>query len=115
MSSTILDIVIADAIQHGKALLKFISPNDVGTTGSHQTGYYLPKKAAYLFTSFPPEKGKNSVHPVSISWQDGRVTKSMVKWYGKGTRSEYRITRFGRDFPFLTSDSIRGSTGTCSA
>lgn len=30
----------------------------------------------------------------------------MVKWYGKGTRSEYRITRFGRDFPFLTPDSI---------
>lgn len=106
MSSTILEIVIADAIQHGKALLKFISPNDVGTTGSHQTGYYLPKKASYLFTSYPPEKGQNNDHPVSISWQDGRVTKSMVKWYGKGTRSEYRITRFGRDFPFLTPDSI---------
>jgi len=106
MSSTILELVIADAIQHGKALLKFISPNDVGTTGSHQTGYYLPKKAAYLFTSFPPERGQNNEHPVSINWQDGRVTDSRVKWYGKGTRSEYRITRFGRDFPFLTPDSI---------
>ncbi len=106
MSSTILELAIADATRHGKALLKFISPNDVGQTGSHQTGYYLPKKAAHLFTPYPPDKGQNSEHPVSIYWQDGRVTDSRVKWYGKGTRSEYRITRFGKDFPFLTPDSI---------
>lgn len=106
MTSTILELAIADATKHGKALLKFISPNDVGKTGSHQAGYYLPKKAARFFTPYPPEAGKNSEHPVSIYWQDGRITESMVKWYGKGTRSEYRITRFGRDFPFLSSDSI---------
>lgn len=29
-----------------------------------------------------------------------------MKWDGKGTRSEYRITRFGRAFPFFTPDSI---------
>jgi len=106
MSSSILELAIADAIQHGKALLKFISPNDVGTTGSHQTGYYLPKKAAHLFTPYPADKGQNHDHPVKIFWQDGRETESMVKWYGKGTRSEYRITRFGRDFPFLAPDCI---------
>ena len=58
MTATILELAIADAIKHGKALLKFISPNDVGKTGSHQAGYYLPKKAAYLFTPFPPEVGR---------------------------------------------------------
>lgn len=29
-----------------------------------------------------------------------------MKYYGKGTRNEYRITRFGRDFPFLKDDNV---------
>lgn len=45
-------------------------------------------------------------HPVSILWQDGRVTQSVITWYGDKTRSEYRLTRFGRDFPFLTADVV---------
>ena len=51
-----------------------------------------------------PEKGVLAKHPVRVEWQDGRITKSVVTWYGKLTRSEYRLTRFGRDFPFLTPD-----------
>jgi type II restriction enzyme len=39
-------------------------------------------------------------------WPWGRPTASCVKWYGKGTREEYRLTRFGRDFPYRTSDSV---------
>ncbi|MDI6722451.1 MAG: type II restriction endonuclease [Candidatus Aenigmarchaeota archaeon] len=80
--------------------------DDVGRTGSHQCGYYLPKAIWQTYTPFPPEKGKNNEHFVKIIWQDGRETESCVKWYGKGTRSEYRLTRFGRDFPFLLSDNI---------
>ena len=106
MSSPILERAITDALQYGKALLKFISPNDVGRTGSHQCGYYLPKTIWQSYSPYPPEKGKNSDHYVNIIWQDGRETESCIKWYGKGTRSEYRLTRFGRDFPFLLSDNI---------
>ena len=29
-----------------------------------------------------------------------------MTWYGKRTRSEYRLTRFGRDFPWLEEDSV---------
>lgn len=29
-----------------------------------------------------------------------------MKYYGKKTRNEYRITRFGRDFPFLQDDNV---------
>ena len=106
MSSPILERAITDALQHGKALMKFISPNDVGRTGSHQCGYYLPKAIWQAYSPYPPEKGKNSEHYIKIIWQDGRETESCIKWYGKGTRSEYRLTRFGRDFPFLLSDNI---------
>lgn len=27
-------------------------------------------------------------------------------WYGQGTRSEYRLTRFGRNFPFLGPENV---------
>jgi len=41
-----------------------------------------------------------------VVWQDGRITNSRVVWYGRGSRSEYRLTRFGKDFPFLTADCV---------
>ena len=99
---------IQDAQARGRALLKFISPNDAGATGSHQAGFYLPKRAWRMFTSNPPEDDTNSKHPVEILWPDGRTTDSVVHWYGRGTRSEYRLTRFGRDFPYLNDDAVGG-------
>lgn len=104
MASPECERAIEDAVRYGNALLKFISPNDVGLTGGHQWGYYIPKRDDVwpYFTPQPPEKGVNHTQPISITWQDGRVTDSSTKWYGKGTRSEYRITGFGRDFPFVS-------------
>jgi hypothetical protein len=97
---------IFDATRVGGAILKFISPNDVGTTGGHQCGYYLPKAAWKMFTEHAPRKGENKETEVEITWQDDSVTHSRVKWYGKGTRSEYRLTRFGLGFPYLTADCV---------
>jgi restriction endonuclease EcoRII-like protein len=95
----------AEAFEHGKALLKFISPNDAGLTGGHQSGYYLPKPAWQVFTRIPPEPGKNTDEKVKILWQDGRVTESRIVWYGAAKR-EYRLTRFGKDFPYLNDDTV---------
>jgi hypothetical protein len=105
--SPICEIAIAESLKAGNALLKFISPNDAGITGTHQCGFYLPKPVWEMYASFGPEKGRNDEAEVTINWQeDQRITNSRVKWYGKGTRSEYRLTRFGKDFPFLTSESV---------
>ncbi len=106
MATPIGERAISDAVRVGNAILKFISANDVGRTGGHQCGYYLPKAVWEMFTEHPPKKGRNDETAVEIQWQDGRVTDSRVKWYGKGTRSEYRLTRFGKDFPFLTHDNV---------
>lgn len=105
-SSALAERAVELAQEAGKALLKFISPNDLGITGSHQCGYYLPKAVWQHFTTQAPVDGVNHTHEVTIVWPDGRETESCVKWYGKGTRSEYRITRFGRDFPYLISDMV---------
>lgn len=89
---------IEDTQRFGKALLKYISENDLGLTRSHQSGYYLPKEAWRMLTPQAPQSGTNYDHLVSVLWPDGQTTNSCVKWYGTGTRSEYRLTRFGRNF-----------------
>ncbi len=105
MSSPYCEQAIKDAQTYKKAILKVVSPNDVGVTGSHQRGYYLPIDSWSLFTPQQPERGINYRHSVNITWQDGRVTNSNVIWYGH-RKSEYRLTTFGRDFPYLTSDNV---------
>ena len=105
MPTAIGERAIADAVRIGNAILKFISANDVGQTGGHQCGYYLPKPVWEMFTEHPPQRGRNDETEVEVQWQDGRVTQSRVKWYG-AAKSEYRLTRFGRDFPFLTHDNV---------
>jgi hypothetical protein len=107
MPSPICELAIAEALQVGNALLKFISPNDAGITGTHQCGFYLPKPIWEMYAAFGPEKGRNNEAEVEVRWQEDQlVTNSRVKWYGKGTRSEYRLTRFGKGFPFLTPESV---------
>ena len=105
MPSPFTERAVADALHSGKALLKFVSPNDSGLTGGHQCGFYLPISAWKMFTPHPPERGANKKHDVEITWQDGRTTESVVTWYGKAKR-EYRLTRFGREFPFLNADAV---------
>jgi len=97
---------IDEALKHGRAILKYISRNDVGLTGSHQGGFYLPKAAWHLYTTHPPAKGSNAKTDVEVIWQDDRTTQSCVTWYGAKTRSEYRLTRFGKDFAWLTVDNV---------
>jgi type II restriction enzyme len=106
MATEIAQRAVRDITSRGNALLKFISPNDAGATGSHQAGFYLPKAAWELFSTHPPTKGSNKEDLVRIRWQDERITDSRVIWYGQGTRSEYRLTRFGRGFPFLNEDRV---------
>lgn len=106
MISPYCERAITEALEYNSALLKYISANDVGLTNSHQYGFYLPAEIWNIFTPYPPTRGQNFDHPVVITWQDGRVTDSMIKWYGTNTRYEYRLTRFGKDFPFRTYDNL---------
>jgi EcoRII C terminal/Restriction endonuclease EcoRII, N-terminal len=101
------DTVVEAAVKYGAALLKFVAPNDCGLTGSHQRGFYLPKSAWQVFTSISPVRGENLEEPIRIQWQDGQITDSKIKWYGR-KKNEYRLTNFGRrrEFRFLASDRV---------
>lgn len=105
--SNFRDEAIARASQYGKFFIKSISANDTGTNGSHQAGFYVAKKAWPLLFDEPGVKGENWERPVRIHWEQLDVpTDNMIKWYGKGTRSEYRITRFGKGFPYFTDEHV---------
>lgn len=54
----------------------------------------------------PGQKGENKDRNITIKWQDTFETESRFIYYGRGTRNEYRLTRFGRGFPFLTDDNV---------
>lgn len=107
MPSLTADRAIIDALDHNNALLKFISPNDKGLTGGHQYGFYLPKSAWRIFSpNHPPLEGHNFTQNVQVFWHDGFQTESCIKWYGAKTRSEFRLTRFGQDFPHLAASNV---------
>lgn len=97
---------VCDALDRGAAIVKFISANDAGVTRSHQAGFYLPKGIFPRFTTVQATKGENGEENVTIRWHDGTETDSTVKWYGKETRSEYRLTRFGKDFPWRSAERV---------
>lgn len=88
------------------AYCKFIMPNDTGATGGHQSGYHVRKRAHRLIFDEPIQKGLNLDKWVTIKWQDDFETSSRFIYYGQGTRDEYRLTNFGKGFPFLGDDSI---------
>jgi hypothetical protein len=85
---------------------KFISANDAGLTGGHQEGFYIPKNSIPLMFDSPGLKGENKDRFVKIRWQNSFETESRFIYYGKGTRNEYRLTRFGKGFPFLKDENV---------
>lgn len=91
-----------EAVNKGQlAYCKFLSANETGDTGGHQEGIYIAKNAVKILFDEASAKGENKDKLVKIRWQDDFTTNSRFIYYGIGTRNEYRITRFGRGFPFL--------------
>lgn len=79
---------------------KFLSANDAGATGGHQSGILISKSAVrMLFTCKELEEEGIPKKTVKIKWQDDFETESTFTYYE--SKNELRITRFGRGFPFL--------------
>lgn len=96
---------ITHVCRNAKAVFcKFLSYNDTGVTNSHQSGIYIPKNAFSILFNTPGTKGANKDRMVTIQWQQDFETTSRFIYYGSGSRDEYRITRFGRGFPFLSEE-----------
>lgn len=104
--SDLLDSAIVRVQNAKHAFCRFITANDTGKNGSHQAGFYIPKCAAPLLFDVPGVKGENKDKLVKVKWQEDFYTDSRFIYYGQGTRNEYRITRFGKHFPFFEEDNV---------
>lgn len=104
--SDIVNLAIESVNKSKTSFCKFISANDAGSTGGHQEGFYIPKNSIPLMFDVPGVKGENKERFITIKWQNDFETQSRFIYYGQGTRNEYRLTRFGRGFPFLTENNV---------
>lgn len=97
--------VVSQAIQAAMSgqltFTKFLTANDTGLTGGHQAGIYISKPSIQILFDEPGIRGQNKEKWVKVIWQDDFETNTRFIYYGQGTRNEYRITNFGRGFPFL--------------
>lgn len=104
--SDVLNSAIKAVQESEISLTKYITANDTGATGGHQSGFHIHKNAWPLFFEKEGTKGENRDKFITIKWQNDFETDSRFIYYGVGTRNEYRLTRFGRGFPFLQDDNI---------
>jgi hypothetical protein len=102
----IITKAIQTALTSEIAFSKYITANDVGATGGHQSGFHLHKNSWPLFFNNQGEKGGNKDKWVTIRWQDQFETASRFIYYGVKTRNDYRLTRLGRGFPFFEDENI---------
>lgn len=101
MSNGYAEQAIRAVLGSRKSYCKFLSANDTGLTGGHQAGIYISKPSIPIMFDEPGRKGENKEKWAKIKWQDDFETDTRFIYYGQGTRNEYRITNFGRGFPFL--------------
>ncbi len=106
MINDILQYAITSVQESNISFCKYITANDTGTTGGHQAGYHIHKNSWQLFFDKEGTKGSNKDKFITIKWQNDFETNSRFIYYGVGTRNEYRLTRFGRNFPFLEDENI---------
>lgn len=105
-NNNIVPLVIESVNKSILSFSKFITANDAGSNGAHQSGFYLHKNSYPLYFSEAGVRGENKDKNVKIKWQGDFETDSRFIYYGIGSRNEYRLTRFGRGFPFLTDDNV---------
>ncbi|MRX66475.1 type II restriction enzyme [Flavobacterium resistens] len=98
---------VIETVQNSEiSFSKYITANDTGSTGGHQSGFHIHKNSWNLFFDEEGQKGTNKDKFITIKWQNDFETTSRFIYYGVGTRNEYRLTRFGKGFPFLNDDNI---------
>lgn len=100
MATEFAGLAIQSVLNCEKGFCKFLSANDTGKTGGHQSGILVSKSAVeMLFDNRELQQEGILKRTVKIKWQDDFVTESCFTYYE--SKNELRITRFGRGFPFL--------------
>lgn len=99
MSDLVLKAVESVLSGH-ESYCKFLTANDSGETGGHQSGILISKTAQrMLFAEREIKENHICKKTGKILWQDDFERECTFTWYE--SKNELRITGFGRGFPFL--------------
>lgn len=93
---------IRSVLDSQQAYCKFLSANDSGATGGHQSGILISKLAKDIMFDQSLENEHILKRDVEIQWQNDICTTSTFTYYR--SKNELRITKFGRNFPFLNPE-----------
>lgn len=93
---------IQSVLNSQQAYCKFLSANDSGATGGHQSGILISKSAKDMMFTQTLENENILKRTVEIQWQNDLRTESSFTYYS--SKNELRITKFGRSFPFLNPE-----------
>lgn len=93
---------IQSVLNSQQAYCKFLSANDSGATGGHQSGILISKSAKDMMFTQALENENILKRTVEIQWQNDFRTESNFTYYS--SKNELRITKFGRSFPFLNPE-----------
>lgn len=100
MMSNLIVKAVEAVMKEKAAYCKFLSANDSGETGGHQSGILISKTAKSLFFSDEELRNQSILKKGGrIRWQDDFFTDCTFTWYK--SKNEFRLTRFGRGFPLL--------------
>ena len=84
-----------------QSYFKFLSANETGNLEGLQTDIYIDKNASSILFDSPGTKGINKDRQVKINWMGDFETDSQFIYCRTDRKNQYRITNFGKDFPYL--------------
>ena len=102
MLSEFANQAIQSVLSSKQAFCKFLTANDSGATGAHQSGILISKSAGEMMFREKLEDQNILKRTVEITWQNDFLTQSCFTYYN--SKKELRITKFGRGFPLLNPD-----------
>ena len=95
-----LEAIAVEAVRDADlSYCKFLSANDTGATGGHQSGILINRTAWPLLFNESDRNEHIAKRNVTVLWQDDWETISTFTYYQ--SKGELRLTKFGRDFPYL--------------
>ena len=103
MNSDVAAKAIEAVLKGSPSYCKFLSANDSGETGGHQSGILISKSAKAMFWTDDELRESHILKKYGrIRWQDDYDTDCTFTWYA--SKNELRITGFGRGKSPLTSE-----------
>lgn len=95
----VVSLAIERTVAGQQTFCKFLSPNDSGETGGHQSGFLISKTAKNMLFTDDELSNHITKRDVKIKWQDGFYTDGSFTWYE--SKNELRLTKFTRNFPLI--------------